>query len=339
MTRNEARRDRIEPRRRTAIRRGTGIAVGLAAVAGVGPLAAQEYPQRPIRVIVPFTAGGIVDILARELGARLGPRLGQPFVVENRTGASGSIGTEAVARAAPDGHTLLLASGVITINAAMRKDLPWHPVDSFAPVSMLATSPQVIVVNPKVPARTLQELVAYARANPGRLDFGSVGNGSTPHLTIELLKSLTGTSMVHIPYRGQPEVLVDLAQGNIALTSVTLSLAEPMIRSGQLRPLAVTTPRRAAALPDVPTVAEAGIPSFDVPNWFGVMAPRGTPEPVIRRLHAEIARIGSESEFAIRLAQLGADPSILGPAEFERFVRDDLKRWTDVVRRAGLTAQ
>jgi tripartite-type tricarboxylate transporter receptor subunit TctC len=322
--------------RRRAPRRRALAALGIGAATVALPALAQEYPSRPLRIIVPFTAGGIVDILARELGARIGPRLGQPVVVENRTGASGSIGTEAVARAAPDGHTLLLASGVMTISASMRKDLPWHPVESFAAVAMLATSPQVIVVNPKVPARTLQELIAFARSNPGRLDFGSVGNGSTPHLTIELLKSVTGTSMVHIPYRGQPEVLADLAQGSIALTSVTVSLAEPMIRAGQLRALAVTTARRAARLPDVPTVAESGVSPFDVPNWFGVVAPRGTPEPVVRRLHAEIARVVAEPDFAARLSQLGAEPAALAPEDFARFVREDLARWSGVVARAGL---
>jgi tripartite-type tricarboxylate transporter receptor subunit TctC len=322
-----------------ARRRVLAVTLALPALGSMRPTHAQEWPTRPIRIVVPFSVGGIVDLLARDLGARIGPRLGQPVVVDNRTGASGSIGTEAVARAAPDGYTLLIASGATTISGAMRRDLPWHPIDSFTPVAMLATAPQVLVVNPKLAVRTLPELIAYARANPGRLDYGSVGNGSTPHLTVELLKSLTGTSMVHIAYRGQPEVLADLIQGNIALTSVTVSLAESLIRSGQLRPLAVTTAKRASLLPGVPTVAESGIADFDVPNWFGVSAPRGLPEPVRQRLHGEIAKLAGEADYRARLAQWGLDAAPLGPAEFGRFMQADLARWSEVVRRAGLKAE
>jgi len=303
------------------------------------PAFAQAYPSRPIRVIVPFTAGGIVDIIARDVAARLGPTLGQPMVVENRTGASGSIGIEAVARAQPDGYTLLLASGVMTINVAMKPDLPWHPVRSFAPVAMIATSPQVLIVNPNVPARTLAELVDLARAKPGKLTFGSVGVGSTPHLTVELLKAATSTDMIHVPYRGQPEVINDVVQGNISLTSVTLSLAVPMIRTGQVRALAVTTARRSLVLPDVPTIAESGVQPFDVPNWFGLVAPKNTPEAVVGRLYTEIAKAAATSDFSDKLARLGAEPSVLSPQDFQRFIEVDLARWTDVVRGAHLDSK
>ena len=300
---------------------------------------AQAWPDGPLKIVVPFTAGGIADLIAREVAARLSPALGQPVLVDNRTGASGSIGTEAVARAVPDGRTLLISSGATTISAAIKPDLSWHPVRSFAPIGMVATSPQVLLVHPGVPARTLQEFIAQARAQPGKIAFGSVGVGSTPHLTIELLKAAVGIDLVHVPYRGQPEVLNDLVQGNVVLSSVTVSLAMPRIRAGQLRPLAVTTLRRSVLLPDVPTVVESGVQPFDVPNWFGLSVTRGTPEPALARLRDDLQRAMASPELADRLSKLGVDAHPMSPAEFERFVEADLVRWTEVVRRAGIAAQ
>lgn len=322
--------------RRKVLSMGLGSAIGTL-LAHIPGASAQSYPAQPLKLIVPFSAGGIVDIIAREMAAQLHPLLKQPVLVENRTGASGSIGIAAVANAAPDGYTLLLASGVITINSAMNRKLPWHPIRSFEPVGMIATSPQVIVVHPQVPAANLQELIAYVRSNPGKLEYGSVGVGSTPHLTIELLKARTGIHLVHIPYRGQTEVVVDLMQGRIAMSSVTLSVVQQHIASGKLRAMAITTSTRSPLLPQVPTVLESGIVDFDVPNWFGVLAPKGTQPAVTARLGSELGKVLVQPEVAAKLDKLGAQANTRSAEEFGKFLQADLERWVRVVDSAGLS--
>jgi tripartite-type tricarboxylate transporter receptor subunit TctC len=318
------------------IGRRTLLASAAGAVGAARAARAQDaYPSRPVRVVVPFAAGGGADAVGRAVADRLSERFGRPFVVDNRPGAAGNIGTEHVARAAPDGYTLLLVGPNHATNAHLFRQLPFDPVRDFAPISLLTSAPYVLVAHTGLEARSFQDLLALARARPGGLSYGSAGNGTAGHLAMELIKSSTGIDMVHVPYRGSPPLLADLVSGQVAVGFDNVLSSAPLIAAGRLRPLAVSGARRAPALPEVPTLAESGLPGFDVTVWQGLLAPAGTPAPIVARLSAETADALHAPELRARLAVLGVEAIGSSPEVFAHFIREELARWGDAVRRSG----
>jgi len=296
----------------------------------------QAYPAKPIRLVVPFPAGGTTDILARAVGQKLTEAWGQPVVVDNRPGAGGNIGAELVAKAASDGYTLLMGTvGTHAINASLYAKMPYDHIKDFAPVILVAGVPNVLVVNPAVPVNSVQELIAYAKANPGRLNFASSGSGTSIHLSGELFKVMAGVQMTHIPYKGSAPALQDLIGGQVQLMFDNLPSALPQIKGGKLRALAVTSAARAAALPDVPTVAEAGLPGFEASSWFGVLAPAGTPVAIIARLNAEIAKWLASPEAREKLASQGANAAGGSPEDFAKHIAAETAKWQKVVKESG----
>ena len=297
--------------------------------------AAQGYPNRGLRLVVPFPPGGVTDLVGRALAVRLAIELGQPVVVENRPGASGVLGAEIAARAAPDGYTLMLGNiSTLAINSATFAKLPYDPLRSFAPVSMLALQPLLIAVNPSVPANSLAELVALARARPGRLNYGTAG--SSIYLAVEQFSSLAGVKMNHVPYKGSSPAIADLLGGQIDLLFDPFSTLYPQARAGKVRPLAVTTAQRSGVAPDLPTVAESGLPGFDVSSWQGLVVPAGTPREIIERLHGAVMKALSAPELRQQFALQGAEPSPSTPQRFEEFIREEIARWQKVAREAGV---
>jgi len=303
------------------------------------PAAAQGWaPDRPIRLVIPFAAGGSTDVTARLVAQALGERIGQPVVAENRPGAGGNIGAEAVARAAPDGHTLLMGvSGILAANKALYRTLPFDPLRDFAPVSRVAIIPNLIVVNPELPVRTLAELIAYAKARPGQVNYGSAGAGTSLHLAAALFAARAGVEMVHVPYRGGAPAATDLMAGKIQMIASPLVEVIGAVEAGQLRPLAVTTPRRSPRLPEVPTVGET-LPGFEIPLWNGILAPAGTPPAAITRLSAAIGDALRSEGLGRRLAEQGSEPAPLSPEDFASFIRAELPRWAEIVTLSGATA-
>ncbi len=302
--------------------------------------AAQPYPSRPVRIVVPYPAGGTTDIIARLAAAQLSERLGQPFVVENRAGASGAIGSAAVAQAAPDGYTLVMGTASSHgINPALQKSLPYDAVRDFAPVTMVASTPNIIVVHPGVPAKTLAELLALARARPGQLHFGSTSPGGSPHMSAELLKMMAGVDMAHVPYKGASPMLTDLMGGQIQVGFDNLPSALAFVRSGRLRALAVTTARRWPGAPEIATVAESGVPGYEVSGWFGLLAPAGTPRAVLDTLQDAVARSVRVPEVAAQLRGLGAEPVASRPEDFARQIRADVDRWRSVAKATGVVLE
>lgn len=315
-----------------------GAAALLASASGPRAAMAQAdaFPTRSVRIVVPFTPGGTSDILARLAGQRLGTDLGHPFVVDNRPGAAANIGADFVARSDPDGYTLFVLSTVHAINPSLYRNLNYDPVRSFAPISMIAATAQVVCVHPSLPFRTLQELIAYARANPDKLNYSTVGAGSQPHLATELLSRRVGIRMTHVPYRGAAEAMTAVLANEVQLTLATSPSAVPHVTSGALRGLAVTSEARLPALPEVPTAAEAGVQDFVVLGWNGLVAPAGTPEPVIRRLNAAIVKMIADPEIRRTLASQGAEPWSNTPEEFGRYIASERARWAEVVQAANI---
>jgi tripartite-type tricarboxylate transporter receptor subunit TctC len=313
---------------------------GIAALALAGPARAQSgWPSRPVRVVVPFAPGGATDILGRVTATELGNTFGQPFVVENRAGAGGNIGSDVVAKSPPDGHTLLFgAAGNIGINPSLFSNMPYDPVRDLAPISLIAEVTNVLVVHPSVNARSVQELIAMARATPGGLAYASSGNGSTIHLSAELFASMTRLAMTHVPYRGSGPAMADLLAGRVALMFDNLPSALPHVREGRLRALAVTAARRSPALPELPTIAEAGVPGYEATSWFGLFAPTGTPRDIIDRMAREMAALARRPEVAERIRALGAEPITNTPEEFAAMVRAEIAKWGEVVRASGARA-
>jgi tripartite-type tricarboxylate transporter receptor subunit TctC len=313
----------------------------MAVAAFCGTIAsAQDYPNRNIRIIVPFSAGGAVDILGRLIAQKLGENWGTSVIVENRPGASGAIGAEVVARSAPDGYTLLMGyDGTLVIGPLISPNSPFDTVRDFQPVTEVASGAIIIVANPKVPAKSLQELIALDRSKPGTLTFGTSGVGSTPHLTGELLNTLTGMKLVHVPYNGGPLALRDTLSGQVQLSIIAIPTVQSYISQGLLKAIAVTTAHRSSADPTVPTVAESGLPGFDVSDWFGIMAPKGTPQPIVLKLQAEIARILQLKDIQDRLADLGVEPVGNTPDQFASQIKADIEKWKPVVARSGLRAK
>jgi tripartite-type tricarboxylate transporter receptor subunit TctC len=306
---------------------------------GVGSQA-QDYPDRPVRLIAPFPAGGLADVLARAVGDEISRTLGQPVIVENRAGAGGNIGADAVAKSAPDGYTLLMTSaGILTANQFLYSKMPFDPEKDFVPVSNVADMPMMVVVNPKVEAKTLQELVALARANPGKLNFGSPGIGTTGHLGLALFMHAAKIKLTHVPYRGAAPAITDLIAGQIDGVVDNPPTVLPHIEGGKLRPLAVAAKQRMELLPDLPTAAEAGVANYEASSWFGVVAPAGTPPAVVARLHKEIAAALRQPALRERFAKTGARLLGNSPDEFEQQIRQDRKMWGEIIRAADIKAQ
>jgi len=298
--------------------------------------AAQSWPSKPVKWIVPFAPGGTTDILARTVSEKLSIALGVPVVVENKPGAGGGVGAEIVAKSAPDGYTIM--GGTISthaINASLYKDLPYDPVKDFAPITLIARVPNMLVVNPEVPAKDVKELIALLKASPGKYNFASSGNGTSQHLSGELFKSMAGVEMQHIPYKGSPPALQDVVGGQVTMTFDNITTAWPLAKAGKLRALAVTTAKRSAIAPDVPTLAESGLPGFEIGSWQGVFAPAGTPAPIVRRLNAEIVKILNMPDVKERLAGLGAEIVADSPEEFAALVKAEVVKWSDVVKKSG----
>ncbi|MBV8289561.1 MAG: tripartite tricarboxylate transporter substrate binding protein [Hyphomicrobiales bacterium] len=318
-----------------ARRRFLYLAAGAAALPAVSPIAtAQTYPTRPVRFIIGYPAGGSADLTARLLGQWLSERLGQPFVIESRPGSGTNIATETVVNAPPDGYTLLLVAPANAINATLYEKLNHNFMRDIAPVAGLIRFPNVIVVNPSVPAKTVPELIAYAKANPGKLNMASSGNGSTIHVSGELFKMMTGVNMVHVPYRGGAPALTDMISGQVQVMFDNVPTSIEFIRAGKLRALAVTTATRSEVLPDLPTVADF-VPGYEASAWYGVGVPKGTPDDVIDKLNKEINAILADPKAKARLADLGASLLAGSPADFGKLVADETEKWGKVVKFSG----
>ena len=306
--------------------------LGLAA--GAQALAQQDYPSRPIRLITPAAQGGTTDLLARVFGARLAEVFKQQVVVDNRASASGVIAGELTANAPPDGYTLLLAYHQHTINAALNPKLPYHPVNSFTPITQLTSAALMLVVNPATPVRSLEEFLSWTRNYPGPLNYGSAGNGSGGHLAGELYKLMTGVKAEHIPYKGSGPAMMDLVAGQYHYNFAGIQGAQALVRSGKLRALAITAPRRLAALPHLPAVAEM-LPGFEVVGWYGVIGPANLPGPIVTRLHEELAKVLGQPEVRERIVADGSEPIGSTPGEFRQFMLADLAKWAKVVKQSG----
>ena len=310
--------------------------------AALGPLLAhaQSYPAKPVKFVIPYPPGGLADAFARTLGQHLAERLGQPVVAENKPGGSLIIGTDAVAKSPADGYTLLLASSSsLALNVAAFKQLPYNPVKDFSPVSVAFYTPLYLIVSPDVPANSVKDLIAYAKANPGKLSFASLGHGSTLHLAGEMLKNLAGIDIVHVPYKGTTTALPDLMSGRVSMMFDGGAFLQ-QAQAGKVRLLAVTGTKRLESLPEVPTMAEAGVPGYEVVFWFGVVAPAGTPKPVVDRLAKEIAEIEKQAPFRERLAsfgniQLGTNT----PEAFSELIRNDIQKWNKILKDSGVAPQ
>ena len=295
--------------------------------------------MNPIRIVVPFTAGGSADIFARIIGAKMSEAWSQQVVIDNRAGSGGVIGSEIAAKAAPDGYTLMMGiTANIAINPALYKKLPYDPVRDFVPVTLVASAPYVMVVSPSLPARTAQELLALARAKPGELNYASMGNGSAGHLTAELLAAMAGIKLTHVPYKVIGTVLTDLGSGQVQIYFLGMLSAQAQLKSGKLRALAITGAKRSAMMPDLPTVAEAGVPGYEVTGWYGVFAPAGTPRTIVLRLNAEIARILNLPDVRQRLSAEGADLMVSTPEQFAAFIKSEIAKWAKAVKISGATA-
>ncbi len=300
--------------------------------------AAQNYPTRTLRMVVTFPPGGATDILGRMSAQRLTERLGQTAVVENRVGGGGNIGAEFVARAEPDGHTLLLGGVPHTIGMSLFSKLTYDFARDLAPVINLAVFPSMIIVHPSLPVKSVKELVALAKARPGQLNYGGT-HASPNHLAMELLNSQGGVKITLISYKGTGQIVTDLVAGHVQIASMGFPAALPMVKAGKLRALAVTSAKRSALLPEVPTVGESGLPGYDVTSWYGVFAPTGTPEAIINRLYTELAAHFKSPDAAKRLSALGAEAAIKSPAELASFMREDIKKWAAVVKASGAKAE
>jgi len=323
------------------ISRRRALSIGAMALAAnalvAGPALAQDsFPTRAITVIVPFPAGGTTDIVARLAGQALSQELGQPVVIDNRPGAGGNIGSQAVARAAADGYTLVMGTvGTHAINPALYKKMPYDHLKDFAPISRVANVPNLLVANPSQPYKTVKELIAYAKANPDKLTFASSGNGTSIHLAGELFKSLTGVQMQHVPYKGSAPALADLMAGqtNIMFDNLPSSIA--FVRAGKLRPIAITTLKRSPELPDVPTIAESGVPGFDASSWFGLLAPAGTPPAVTKRIDDALLKVMETTDLKKKIMEQGGEPVGETPDKFAAFIRTETVKWAKVVKDSG----
>jgi tripartite-type tricarboxylate transporter receptor subunit TctC len=312
------------------------VCLGLSALGGLGPAAAQDYPNKSIRWILGFAAGGPTDIVVRIVGQYLSEKLGQPVVIENRPGAGGNLATAAVVSAPPDGYTLLAIAHVHAINATLYKQLPYNFIRDIEPVAGMVQMPNVMEVHPSVPAKTVAEFIAHAKAQEPRLSYASAGNGTSAHLAAELFKAMTGVQLLHVPYRGSGPALIDMVSGRVHVMFDTLSSSIPHIRDGKLRALAVTTARRTEALPDIPTVADT-VPGFEVTAWFGVGVPKGTPPAIVEKLNREVNAALADPKVKARFAELGSVPFVATPAQMVAHVAAETEKWGRAVKFSGAT--
>jgi tripartite-type tricarboxylate transporter receptor subunit TctC len=298
----------------------------------------QAYPTRPIRAIVPFPAGGGIDTVIRMLGPKMSDTLGQPILIDNRSGASGTLGTDLVAKAPPDGYTLLGTFSSHPQNQILYRKLPFDTLRDFAPITIFGTVPNILVVNPALPVKSVKELIALAKQRPGEILYASIGPASPSHLTAELFNSMAGIKTTHVPYKGAAPSMVALVSGETQLTFTTVLVAVPYVKAGRLRALGVASLKRSVAVPDVPTIDEAGVKGFDSTAWWGLLAPAKTPRPIIERLHAAKVAAIKLPEMHERLISLGAEPGGISPEAFDQLIRDDIVKWGKVVKALGITA-
>ena len=302
------------------------------------PARADDYPNRPVRVIVPFAAGGLNDILARVVSAQLSERLGRQFVVENKTGAGGVVGSELVAKSPPDGYTLLIVSIAHAVNPALYK-LPYDSLKAFAPISIFASSPNALAINPDLPVKSVKEFVALAKSKPGDIQYASGGVGGSLHLGMELFKLTAGIDLLHVPFRGAGPAIIDVAGGHTKAIMATITTLSPHVRSGKLRMLGVSGKIRNRVMPEIPTIEEEGVPGYEAGNWIGIAAPAGTPSAIVARLNKEISEIQDSADFKSKLDADGADIVKFTPAEFAAFMERELEKWSRVVKDANIKAE
>jgi tripartite-type tricarboxylate transporter receptor subunit TctC len=314
------------------------VAAALVTLAG-HPAAAQEWPAKPVTLVVPFAAGGTTDLVARPLASSLGARLGTSVIVDNRAGAGGTIGASAAAKAAPDGYTLFLATTAHTVAPGMYRNLSYDFMRDFDPITVVAEVPNVLIVNPSLPVKTSAELIAYAKAHPGAVNFGSAGPGSMEHLSGELYRSMAGIDIVHVPYKGGAPMMTDLIAGHIEMAIETSGSALQHIKAGAVRPLAVSTLSPSPFFPGLPTLDEAGLKGYDVLTWYGLLAPRGTPAAVEAKLYQAASAVLKSPDMTARLAALGAVPGGEPPEKFAAFIAAETERWTKIVKEAGVTVE
>ena len=308
------------------------LALAIAATIGAPPCKADDYPSRPVRIIVPFGAGGPTDVYTRAIAEELRKALHQTFVMENKPGAGTTIGTDYVAKAAPDGYTLLMVSGTQTVNETLYTKKPYHLMHDLVPIAPLIDSDLVLVAHPSVPAKSVKELLALARAKPGTLNFGSSGPGSNYHMAAELLKHLTGINIVHVPYKGSTGMRTDILSGQIQMLFDSVPTMAPLIKAGKVRALGTSGTARSAILPDVPTIAEAGVPGFQATLWVGFMAPAGTPQPIVDKLNAEITKIVSRPDIKAAWQKQGAEPVTMTQPQFKAFMDAQIAKWAGVIK-------
>jgi tripartite-type tricarboxylate transporter receptor subunit TctC len=308
-------------------------------VAGTAAYAQQNYPVRAIRLVVPSSPGGGTDITARIIAPKLSEYLGQQIVVENRAGAGTMIGGELVARSTPDGYTLLMGISTLAINPAIYKKVPYDALKDLAPISQVVSLPNMLVLHPSIPAKSVKELIAFTKAHPLQLNFASAGIGTSPHLSMELFLVMSHIKMVHVPYKGSGQGVVDVLAGHVAVMMPSILTALPYAKEGRLRALGVTSARRAAGAPDIPTIAEAGVPGYEATQWFGVLAPTGTPRDIVNRLNGEIVRVLKSPEVRDRLSADGAEPVGSAPEEFAAYIRSETAKWAGVIKSAGINPE
>ncbi|QDL37671.1 Bug family tripartite tricarboxylate transporter substrate binding protein [Rhodoferax sediminis] len=321
---------------KTLLRTGLGT---LCIVLGAASAHAGDWPTRPITIIVPFAPGGTTDIVAREVGRKLSEALKQPVIIDNRGGAGGTVGAAIAAKAPPDGYTFFMATIAHAIAPGIYKHLPYDFQRDFDPVGLVATTPNVLIVNPQLPVKSVADLVAYIKANPGTVNFGSAGNGSTEHISGELFRSMTKTQITHIPYKGGAPMMVDVIGGQIQMAIETSPSANPHIHSGKVRALAVTTLTRSPAYPDVPTLNESGLPGYDMTTWFALMAPHGTPAAIVQRTSKELAQVLAQPDVTKRFEEQGVSAGHMSPAQLTAFVRSETAKWVKVVKESGATTE
>jgi tripartite-type tricarboxylate transporter receptor subunit TctC len=302
-------------------------------------VAAQAWPTRPVKVIVPYTPGTGIDILARTLGEKLGQRWGQSVVVENKPGASGNLGTAAAAKAPADGYTLVMIVNAFAINPSLYRNVPYNPATDFVPVASVATGALAVAINPALKAASMKDLVALSKAKPGGMPYGSPGAGTPQHMATELFRNLSGASLVHVPYKGSAGAVTDVLSGEVGLMFMPVHTALPFVGSGKLKVLAVASGKRSAVMPDVPTIAEAGYPGAEVEMWYGLLAPAGTPRELVTKLHADVSDVLQQQDVREKLGKQGLDPLAMSPEAFGAMIRADLARWAQVVKDANISAE
>lgn len=321
-----------------------GVGIPLASMAALAAMlassaaAGQSFPVKTVRMVVPSSPGGGTDFTARVLSVKLSERFGQQVVVDNRPGAGTVLGNDVVAKSAPDGYTLLMAASALVISPAVQRKLPYDVVRDFAPISQAVSVPNVLVVHPSVPARTLKEFIAFAKRQPGKLTAGSAGTGTSPHLSLALFETLSGTRILHVPYKGSGQGMIGLLGGEVALMFPSVPTAAPQIGAGKLRALGVTTARRSVGLPEVPTLSEAGLPGYEATQWFGLLAPAGTPGAAIDVVHRATVEALKLPEVSRQLLTEGAEPVGSSPQEFAQYIKDELAKWAGVVKAAGIAS-